>query len=145
MVTTKPYLIRAIYEWCADAGLTPHLAVQVDEHTRVPRDFVRDGQIVLNISAEATHQLALGNDEITFQTRFSGASFPVVVPVAAVSAIYARENGQGMTFEVSAVTGDGAHAELGADEAADAPATASVVSPGEEVPVRRSGHLTRIK
>lgn len=106
MFTTKPYLIRAIHEWCTDEGLTPYLAVQVDDRTRVPREFVRDGQIVLNICADATHQLQMGNDEISFQTRFNGASFPVLVPVVAVVAIYARENGQGMAFPAPVQTGD---------------------------------------
>ncbi len=145
MDSTKPYLIRAIYEWCADAGFTPYLAVQVDDRTQVPREFVRDGQIVLNISHEATHQLVMGNDEISFHTRFNGASFPVVVPVAMVAAIYARENGQGMAFEVSTTASDAESVEPGADEAAQAPATAAEESAGEESPVRRSGHLTRIK
>lgn len=144
MVSTKPYLIRAIYEWCADAGFTPYLAVQVDDRTQVPREFVRDGQIVLNISREATHQLVMGNEEISFHTRFNGASFPVAVPVAAVAAIYARENGQGMAFEVSAAASEAESAEPGADEAAQATA-AIEKSAGEESPARRSGHLTRIK
>ena len=100
MLPTKPYLIRAIYEWCTDQGLTPYLSIQVDSQTRVPQEFVRDGQIVLNVSAEATQQLALGNEEISFQARFNGASFPVLVPVGSVAAIYARENGQGIAFEV---------------------------------------------
>lgn len=140
MTSTKPYLIRAIYEWCADAGFTPYLAVLVDERTRVPREFVRDGQIVLNIGAEATHQMTLGNDEITFQTRFNGASFPVVVPIDAVQAIYARENGQGMAFEASVTAPDEAPEKVGAGETAHGAA-----EPGPESPARRGGHLTRIK
>ena len=99
MKSTKPYLIRAIHEWCADQGYTSYLAVKVDATTRVPREFVKDGEIVLNIAAEATHQLHMGNEEITFQACFNGSAFPVKVPVAAVMAIYARENGQGMAFE----------------------------------------------
>lgn len=142
MISTKPYLIRAIHEWCADAGLTPYLAVQVDRHTRVPREFVKDGQIVLNVSATATHQISMGNEEITFQTRFNGASFPVVVPVDAVLAIYAQENGQGMAFEpVVRSDADAADTEVGAGETAIAEAG----SPAPEPPVKRGGHLTRIK
>jgi stringent starvation protein B len=99
MVSTKPYLLRAIFEWCADQGFTPYIAVTVDAGTRVPREFVRDGQIVLNIGRDATHQLQMGNEDITFQARFNGAAFPVHVPIDAVTAIYARENGQGMAFE----------------------------------------------
>lgn len=101
MQSTKPYLIRAIHEWCADQGLTPYLTVSVDATTRVPREFVKDDQIVLNVGVEATHQLLIGNEEISFQARFGGRSFPVVVPVERVAAIYARENGEGMAFEVT--------------------------------------------
>lgn len=142
MFTTKPYLIRAIHEWCTDEGYTPYLAVQVDERTRVPREFVRDGQIVLNVSAEATHQLAMGNDEISFQTRFNGASFPVVVPVDAVVAIYARENGQGMAFEATPALGDGE--KVGAGETAFV--EAEDAAEGETEPAgKRGGHLTLVK
>jgi len=145
MFTTKPYLIRAIHEWCADEGYTPYLAVQVDERTRVPREFVRDGQIVLNVSAEATHQLVMGNDEISFQTRFNGASFPVVVPVDAVVAIYARENGQGMAFEAipPAVSVAGEDGKVGAGETA--PDSAAAESVAEDAATRRPGHLTLVK
>ncbi len=100
MQTTKPYLIRAIHEWCSDQGFTPYLSVKVDAGTRVPREFVKDGEIVLNVGVEATHQLMMGNEEISFQARFGGRAFPVVVPIERVSAIYARENGDGMAFEV---------------------------------------------
>ncbi len=108
MKSTKPYLIRAIHEWCADQGLTPYLSVKVDASTRVPREFVKNGEIVLNVGLEATHQLSLGNDEITFQARFGGKAFPVVVPIERVAAIYASENGEGMAFEVSEIATDGA-------------------------------------
>ncbi len=101
MQSTKPYLIRALHEWCMDQGFTPYLSVAVDATTRVPQEFVKNGEIVFNIGLEATNQLHLGNDEITFQGRFGGRVFPVVVPVARVAAIYARENSQGMTFEVT--------------------------------------------
>jgi len=101
MKSTKPYLIRAIHEWCADQGFTPYLAVKVDATTRVPREFVKDGEIVLNVGIEATHQLLMGNEEISFQARFGGKAFPVVVPIGRVAAIYASENGEGMAFEVT--------------------------------------------
>jgi stringent starvation protein B len=101
MKSTKPYLVRAIHEWCADQGFTPYLAVKVDATTRVPREFVKEGEIVLNVSTEAAHQLSMGNEEITFQARFGGRAFPVVVPIERVAAIYARENGEGMAFEVT--------------------------------------------
>lgn len=101
MQSTKPYLIRAIHEWCSDQGFTPYLAVAVDATTRVPREFVKDGEIVLNVGLEATHQLLLGNEEISFQARFGGRVFPVVVPIERVAAIYARENSEGMAFDVT--------------------------------------------
>ena len=100
MLSTRPYLIRAIYEWCADAGFTPHILVQVDEHTRVPPGHVKDGQIVLNVGANAVRDLAIDNDWIMFSARFSGASYEIAVPINRVAAIFARENGQGMHFEV---------------------------------------------
>ena len=98
--STKPYLLRAIWEWCCDNGFTPHIAVEVDERTRVPREFVRDGQIVLNLGPSATNKLQIGNDFIEFQARFGGVARDLSVPVTRVSAIYARENGAGMAFEV---------------------------------------------
>lgn len=99
-VSTKPYLLRAIYEWCTDNGFTPYLAVAVDGRTRVPREFVKNDEIVLNISFSATSGLKIDNDFIMFHARFGGLSREIVVPVENVAAIYARENGQGMAFEV---------------------------------------------
>lgn len=98
MIPTKPYLLRALYEWCTDNGFTPHIAVRVDNRTRVPRQFVRNGEIVLNISFGATGQLKIGNEMIEFLARFSGKSHKIEVPVANVMAIYARENNEGMAF-----------------------------------------------
>jgi stringent starvation protein B len=98
--STRPYLIRAIYEWCTDSGYTPYLAVVVDGRTVVPNEFVKDGQIVLNISFDATSGLKLGNDLIEFAARFGGVARDISVPVDRVAAIYARENGHGMGFEV---------------------------------------------
>jgi len=118
MQSTKPYLIRAIHEWCSDQGFTPYLSVKVDGMTRVPREFVKDGEIVLNVGIDATHQLLLGNDEITFQARFGGKAFPVVVPMERIAAIYARENGEGMAFEVSE-TGSAAKDDAASVEADD--------------------------
>jgi stringent starvation protein B len=101
MVPTKPYLIRAIYEWCVDQGFTPYLAVKVDQHTRVPSGYVSEGRIVLNIGPEATHQLRIDNEQVTFQARFNGVAHQIVAPIGCVMAIYSRENGQGMAFETS--------------------------------------------
>jgi stringent starvation protein B len=98
--STKPYLIRALHEWCTDNGYTPYIVVQVDDRTMVPPAHVRDGQITLNIGALATSKLMMGNEFIEFQARFNGLSESVSVPVGAVSAIYARETGAGMGFEV---------------------------------------------
>jgi stringent starvation protein B len=97
--STKPYLLRAIYEWCTDNGYTPYLAVTVDESTRVPREFVKNGEIVLNISFSATSGLKMENDFVSFAARFGGVAREISVPVENVVAIYARENGQGMAFE----------------------------------------------
>ena len=96
---TRPYLIRAIYEWCADSGLTPYLAVKVDERTEVPPAFVKDGEIILNLSDSAVRNLEMGNEMITCNGRFGGASFDVMVPVVAVIGIFAKETGQGLVFQ----------------------------------------------
>lgn len=96
--STRPYLIRALYEWCTDNGFTPYLAVSVDDSVQVPREYVKDGEIVLNISFDATSSLKLGNDFIEFKGRFAGTARDIMVPVNQVIAIYARENGQGMAF-----------------------------------------------
>jgi stringent starvation protein B len=98
--STRPYLIRALYEWCTDNGFTPYVAVLVDETVQVPREYVKNGEIVLNISFDATSSLKLGNDFIEFKARFAGTAREIMVPVNRVIAIYARENGQGMAFPV---------------------------------------------
>jgi len=99
-LSTKPYLIRAIHQWCEDSGYRPYLAVLVDERTHVPREFVRNGEIVLNVSAVATNRLQLGNELIEFEARFSGSVRQVSIPIENVSAIYAQETGHGMAFDV---------------------------------------------
>lgn len=96
--STKPYLIRALHEWACDSGLTPYLSVRVDEHTRVPQEHVRNGEIVLNIGLDATHKLTIGNEVIQFAARFGGVSRECSIPMAAVQGIFARENGQGLFF-----------------------------------------------
>jgi stringent starvation protein B len=102
--STRPYLIRALYEWCTDSGFTPFIAVLVDESVRVPNEFVKDGEIVLNISFDATSGLVLGNECIEFKGRFGGVARDIYVPIERVLAIYARENGQGMAFPTLAAT-----------------------------------------
>jgi stringent starvation protein B len=101
-IPTKPYLLRALYEWCVDNGYTPHLAVKVDARARVPSEYVRNGEITLNISPTAVHKLQMGNELVEFSARFAGVARQISVPVAAVFALYARETGHGMTFEVEA-------------------------------------------
>jgi stringent starvation protein B len=98
-LSTKPYLIRAIYEWCADSGFTPYLAVRVDGQTRVPPAYVKNGEIVLNLSMDAVRNLQMGNEEITFGGRFGGVPHELYVPVGAVIGIFAKETGQGLVFE----------------------------------------------
>jgi stringent starvation protein B len=96
--STRPYLIRAMFEWCVDHGFTPYLVVMVDKSVLVPQEFVKNGEIVLNISPEATGNLTLGNEWIEFKARFGGVPRDIVVPVERVIAIYSKENGQGMAF-----------------------------------------------
>ena len=98
--STKPYLIRAIHEWCSDNGLTPYIAVSVNEQVRVPREHVRNGEIVLNVGMLATDKLQITNQDITFHARFSGRVHDIMVPIDNVVAIYAKETGNGMAFEV---------------------------------------------
>ena len=114
--STKPYLLRAIWEWCCDNGFTPYIAVQVDERTRVPREFVRDDQIVLNLGPTATNKLQIGNEYVEFQARFGGVARELSIPVGQVTAIYARENGAGMAFEVDAPEDSAVEMEVTPDE-----------------------------
>jgi stringent starvation protein B len=118
--STRPYLIRALYEWCTDNGFTPYVAVLVDDSVQVPREYVKNGEIVLNISYDATSSLKLGNDFIEFKARFAGSARDIMVPVNRVIAIYARENGQGMAFPMPV-------AGAAADEAASRPSPLSSV------------------
>lgn len=99
MTSSRPYLLRALYEWIVDNEMTPHILVDADfPGTEVPRQFVENGKIVLNVGPSAVQALQLGNEEIGFSARFSGVARQLHVPLAAVLAIYARENGRGMVF-----------------------------------------------
>lgn len=99
---TRPYLARAIYEWICDNQLTPYLLVDSTQpYTEVPQQFVKDGQIVLNLAPHAVHQLQMSNESISFSARFGGVSKDIYIPISAVLGIYARENGQGLFFEPS--------------------------------------------
>ena len=160
--STRPYLIRALYEWCTDNGLTPYIAVQVNDSVLVPREYVKDGEIVLNISFDATSALKLGNEFIEFNARFAGTAREIMVPVERVIAIYARENGQGMAFPSApaVATGEkadpapaGASLRVAADIDAKRPSLTHVPAAGVEPPTdpapsgatRGKPTLTRVK
>jgi stringent starvation protein B len=160
-ISTKPYLLRAIYEWCTDSGYTPYLAVKVDSATTVPMEYVRKGEIILNISYGATSGLKMDNDAIHFRARFNGVSRELYIPVQNVLAIYANENGQGMAFEVNVTASDmpapapeaaSASPSLsavpnGAGEPATAPEPATTGPGDDNDPPKKGGRptLTRIK
>lgn len=140
MVSLKPYLLRTLYEWCLDQGLTPYMTVAVDATTRVPREHVKNGQITFNITPTAIQHLSLGDEDVRFRARFSGVVFPVAVPIASVLSMYANENGIGIAFDgglggvvVLTPSGGGASPEL--------PPSSPPASP---TPPRPS-HLKRVK
>ena len=128
--STRPYLIRALYEWCTDNGFTPYVAVAVDDSVQVPREYVKDGEIVLNIGFDATSSLSLGNDFIEFKARFAGTAREIMVPIDHVMAIYARENGQGMVFPLELAKGEVSAASTtgGASDAQPEPKRAPLAS-----------------
>lgn len=128
--SSKPYLIRAIHAWCTDSGLTPYLSVKVDASTRVPKEFVKNGEIVLNVAYDATHRLTIDDDWVQFAARFGGQSRECSIPMTAVAGIFARENGQGMFFqpEVAAPASNGA-AEA-QPESPSSPETPPTPTPG---------------
>ena len=105
--STRPYLIRALHDWCTDNGFTPYVAVFVDRSVQVPVEYVKNSEIVLNVGFEATSGLKLGNEYIEFKARFGGVARDIVVPVDHVVAIYARENGQGMAFPAPSADASG--------------------------------------
>ena len=109
--STRPYLIRALHDWCTDNGFTPYLAVHVDRSVQVPMEYVKNNEIVLNVGFEATSGLKLGNDFVEFRARFGGMARDILVPVDHVVAIYARENGQGMAFPMPTGESEASHAE----------------------------------
>ncbi|SHF64285.1 Stringent starvation protein B [Lampropedia hyalina DSM 16112] len=134
---TQPYLIRALHEWCTDNGFTPHLAVKVDASVQVPMEYVQHGEIILNVSYDATSHLRIGNDSVEFQARFGGTPRVIIVPIGRIMAIYARENGQGMAFHVPetteaptalTVSSENTESSPPATEAAPAPDTAEATA-----------------
>lgn len=129
-IPTKPYLLRALYEWCVDNGYTPHLGVKTDARTQVPAEHVRNGEITLNVSPTAVHRLQLGNELIEFSARFGGVARQISVPVANVYALYARETGHGMTFDVDAPKAD-AQAQAERETGALLPAAQKDAAPSD--------------
>ena len=119
--STKPYLIRAIYDWCTDNGYTPYLSVQVDANTRVPMAYVKDGGIVLNISMDAVQSLQLGNEEISCGGRFGGVAHKIIIPIATVVGIFAKETGQGLAFQGQESVPDKPEVKSGGDDSPDEP------------------------
>ncbi len=158
MTSHRPYLLRALYEWIADNGMTPHLLVDATRPAvQVPLSAVKDGKIVLNVAERAVQHLEMGNDVIRFSARFGGVSNAVSVPVSAVLAIYARETGQGMALPDEAVPADGDYDDATDDGGADGgPVVLSAVpnqpsdgddnddGPAHPTP-RRGGHLRVVK
>ncbi len=119
--STKPYLIRAIHEWCSDSSLTPYLSVKVNAQTRVPVEYVKDGEIVLNIGHDAAHRLTIGEDVIQFAARFGGVSRECSIPIAAVIGVFARENSQGLFFPPEPAAQADAPAQRAADDGSAPP------------------------
>ncbi len=130
-LSTRPYLIRAIYEWCVDIGLTPYLAVRVDEHTEVPRSHVKEGEIVLNLGVDAVRNLQMGNEMITCTGRFGGVPFDLMIPVAATIGIFAKETGQGLMFQ--------------GDDPNQPPPPSANVGDGESKPITQKPNLKIVK
>jgi len=130
-IPTKPYLLRALFEWCVDNGYTPHLAVKVDSRTQVPPEYVKGGEITLNVSPNAVHKLQMGNELIEFSARFGGVARQISVPMANVYALYARETGHGMTFDMD---GKDAGAKPGVQVKAETDSVASNTRPPASLP-----------
>ncbi|UZD55427.1 ClpXP protease specificity-enhancing factor [Caldimonas aquatica] len=133
--STRPYLIRALHDWCTDNGFTPYIAVYVDASVQVPMEYVKNHEIVLNVSFDATSGLRLGNDFIEFRARFGGVARDIVVPVDHVIAIYARENGQGMAFPIPSEPPESSAEEGVPETAAHSPSPLKLApSPAEGEP-----------
>ena len=141
MTSHRPYLLRALWEWIADNGMTPHLLVDATQPgVRVPLHTIKDGKVVLNIADRAVSKLEMGNDVVSFSARFAGVSHPVSVPVSAILAIYARETGQGMALpeEMGASSPEAAASGVAAQEPAESP-------DDDAPPPRRGAHLRVVK
>jgi stringent starvation protein B len=143
-ISTKPYFIRAIYEWCSDSGLTPYLSVKVDDNTRVPIEYVKNGEIVLNVSQSATRNLTMSNELIQFSARFNGVSREISVPIYAVQGVFARENGQGAFFTAYAPP-EGFAADAAATSAGATPAAEPAEPPPDKPKPSGRGKLKLVK
>jgi stringent starvation protein B len=145
-IPTKPYILRALYEWCVDNGYTPHLAVKVDAQVQVPAEYVKGGEITLNISPTAVHKLQMGNELIEFSARFGGVARQIAVPIVAVHALYARETGQGMTFDIEPVKPPVQATAEGEPAVPPHPAPAALPAPADpKKPTGGKPRLTRVK
>lgn len=150
MTSQRPYILRALYEWIADNGMTPHVLVDARAPgVRVPAHTIKDGQVVLNIADRAVARLEMDNDALRFSARFGGVSQSVVVPIAAVIAIYARETGQGMALPPDLQAGAGSEEEPGDVDAAPSAMQDSSPDPSDPSPQpdppKRGGHLRIVK
>lgn len=148
MLSTKPYLIRALWTWCCDAGFTPYMTVFVDEHCQIPLDYVQDGSVTLNLSPAATGLLDLGNEWITLNARFGGVPRELMFPVGAVIGIFARENGAGMEFAYEATAPLASGEPVAPTPSLTAVDRTPAGTPNADKPAAKSGrppHLQRIK
>lgn len=143
MTSSRPYIARALYDWIVDNNCTPYILVDAARNgVEVPREYVKDGQIVLNVSPSAVRALHMGNDIITFDGRFGGEALTIVVPLDALMAIYARENGQGMVFEVEPYHADEVGEEEvqpGLEAVTPGPKVVESEPPSEDKPPRKPG------
>ncbi|MBV9890825.1 MAG: ClpXP protease specificity-enhancing factor [Rhizobacter sp.] len=137
--STRPYLIRALHDWCTDNGFTPYIAVYVDEQVQVPKEYVKNNEIVLNVGFEATSALKLGNELIEFKARFGGTSREIAVPIDHVIAIYARENGQGMAFPMPSEPTTSSDPAEGPKAEAPAPSRGPRLAGGAPASSRKGG------
>ena len=137
-IPTKPYVLRALFEWCVDNGYTPHIAVKVDSRTQVPAEYVKNSEITLNISPTAVHKLQMGNELIEFSARFGGVARQISVPVANVYALYARESGHGMTFDVEGAK-PAVQAKGESESVANAKPPAALPAPTTPEPPKKPG------
>ena len=149
VTSTKPYLIRAIYEWCIDCGYSPYIVVKVNAKTKVPQEYIKDGEITRNISDTAANNLEIGNEVIIFKARFDGSSRSIQIPINTVKGIYAKEVNQGLSFTIAnTMAEDGNDTNEvnadGGDEANDLKASKPAI-PVKKKPAKTKSHLQVVK